>query len=237
MDMMGSGYFKLWFPDDSQENDANVEFTNVGGNPVFHVINTDSVFRVLPTWNGAAWQARFPANSAGDRSLVVSVPFPIGITGIKPVSATGYFPDLIANELDSACIIVTHKTLLGAAQQYATMRQNSPRNPMPTVVVDVEDLYLQYGGGTPKSAMAIRKFAKHLLDAWSTDPQALFLIGKSVVGPTIGTDGGSRRPNPPSAYTRNLVPTFGYPPCDVCFTIGLQGDPKQMAIPLSLIHI
>ncbi|QQR85531.1 MAG: hypothetical protein IPJ76_13045 [Flavobacteriales bacterium] len=232
MDMLGSGYFKLWFPDDSQENDANVAFTNVGGNPVFHVINTDSVFRVVPTWNGAAWQARFPANSAGDRSLVVSVPFPIGITGIKPVSATGYFPDLVANQLDSACIIVTHKSLLGAAQQYATMRESSPRNPMPTMVVDVEDLYLQYGGGVPKSAMAIRKFAKHLLDAWSTDPQALFLIGKSVVGPTIGTDGGSRRPNPPSAYTRNLVPTFGYPPCDVCFTMGLNGDPKQMAIPV-----
>ena len=232
MDMAGSGIIKVWFTDDSQEDDANVEFTNVSGTPTFHVMNTDSVFRVVPTYSAGVWKARFPANSAGDRSFVFSVPFPVNLTLISPVTPTGFFTDLAANELDSACLIVAHGSLVNAAQQYATMRQNSPRNPMPTLVVDVDELYHQYGGGTIKSAMAIRKFAKHLLDTWGTDPQALFLVGKSIVGPTVGTDGGSRRPNPPSAYSRNLVPTFGYPPCDVCFTMGLNGDPRQMAIPV-----
>ncbi|MEO8068142.1 MAG: C25 family cysteine peptidase [Flavobacteriales bacterium] len=236
-DMLGTGVFKMWFDDDAQEDDANVTFGNVFGTPVFHVMNGDTTWRVLPTnVGGTFWSARLPANGAGDRSFVygmhsVYVPY---LTQVSLATPSGYFTNYAANELDSACIIVTHTSLLNAAQQYADYRETSPRNPMPTLVADVEQLYHQYGGGTIKSGMAIRRFAKHLLDTWSTPPQALFLIGKSVMSPSIGTDIGVRRPTStvPTTYQRCLVPTFGSPPSDVCLTIGLTGDQRVMAIPV-----
>ncbi|MFZ1688422.1 MAG: C25 family cysteine peptidase [Flavobacteriales bacterium] len=237
-DMLNTGTFKMWFDDDAQEDDANVQFGNVIGSPVFHVMNGDTTWRVLGTnVGGTYWSARFPANGAGDRSFVYGLPaaYIPSLTQVSLATPTGYFTNYVANELDSACLIVTHTSLLGAAQQYATYRENSPRNPMPTLVVDVEELYHQYGGGTIKSGMAIRRFAKHVLDTWSTAPQALFLIGKSVMTPTIGTDHGVRRPvslQNPTTYQRCLVPTFGSPPSDVCFTIGLSGDMRLMTIPV-----
>ncbi len=238
MDMNGGTTFKMWLPDDPNENDANCTFTNVTGFPVFHVMNNDTTWRVVATsGGGSTWNARFPANGAGDRSFVFGehdyyVPL---ATMISKVTPTGFFTDYTDVELDSACVIVTHTSLLAAAQEYADYREISPRNPMPTLVVDVEELYHQYGGGVMKSGMAIRRFAKHVLDEWTYDPQALFLIGKSVMTPTIGTDIGVRRPSggqSPTTYQRCLVPTFGSPPSDVCLTIGLTGDARVMAIPV-----
>jgi Peptidase family C25/FlgD Ig-like domain len=238
MNMNNTGTFKMWFPDDAQENDANCIFTNVSGSPVFHIMNDDTVWRVVPTnGGGTTWYARFPANGGGDRSFVYGqhsafVPF---ATLISKVTPSGFFTNYTDVELDSACIIVTHPSLLAAAQEYADYREISPRNPMPTLVVDVEELYHQYGGGVMKSGMAIRRFAKHVLDEWTYDPQALFLIGKSVMTPTIGTDHGVRRPpggQNPTTYQRCLVPTFGSPPSDVCLTIGLTGDARVMTIPV-----
>src|SRR5690606_27690800 len=149
-----------------------------------------------------------------------------------PVNGTGYFTDFGALNVDSALLIVAHSTLMGEALLYAQYREQHPWNRYHTVVADVDELYDQYGGGVPKHGHAIRGFCRHVLDAWDTDPQGLFLIGKSVQAHHINAGSQGYRPNFNNAYERCLVPSYGMPVSDVCITMGLKGDPRSIDIPV-----
>ena len=115
----GAQIIKAIFDDDPQELDANVQFTNVYGVPIFHVLNDDTTWRVMPTnAGGTSWNARFPANGAGDRSTVFGLyginGWVSAVTSITPVTPSGFFTDHAVAPLDSACIIITHGTLMNA---------------------------------------------------------------------------------------------------------------------------
>ncbi len=127
------------------------------------------------------------------------------------------------------------KSLMAEAQNYASYR-SSPVDcveAVEPVVVNVRELYHQFGGGIPKHALSIRRFCKFALDEWSTVPRALFLIGKSVREASESSP-GSRKSN--SAYSSNLVPSFGYPSTDLLFTAGLgTAGPLEPRIPVGRI--
>ncbi|MDX9749766.1 MAG: C25 family cysteine peptidase, partial [Flavobacteriales bacterium] len=194
----------------------------------------DTVRRVQAVLSGGKWRALVPRAPTGDETeifvvrsnLVTVVPEPL-----VPVNGTGYFTDFAALDVDSAMLIVTHASLMGEAMLYAQYREQHPRNRYNTLVADVDELYDQFAGGVPKHAHAVRGFCAFLLDAWSTDPQALFLIGKSVQAPSIPGSQGYR-PDQGGAYARCLVPSYGWPVSDACLTMGLKGDPRMLDIPV-----
>jgi hypothetical protein len=214
---------------------ARLFFSGVNVQPIVYVYAGDTVRRVLPMQVPGGWRAIVPLDPSGlDTEIYVvrSSDVTITPTPLTPVNGTGYFTDFGALNVDSALLIVAHSTLMGEALLYAQYREQHPRNRYHTVVADVDELYDQYGGGVPKHGHAIRGFCRHVLDAWDTDPQGLFLIGKSVQAHHINAGSQGYRPNFNNAYERCLVPSYGMPVSDVCITMGLKGDPRSIDIPV-----
>lgn len=219
-------------PHDPASPLAHVDLSITEGSPLIYALG-DTLRRIEAVQSGNRWKALVPQHPAGIPTpiLVVAPSAVANVATLAPVNGTGFFVDHAALELDSAMLIVTHSSLLEGANEYADYRRTSPKNPMPVLVVDVDDLYDQFGGGIPKHAFAIRRFARFLLNTWSSDPQALFLMGKSVQTARIGSTDGYR-PDANGAYARCLVPSYGYPASDPCFTLGLRFDTRSMDIPV-----
>ncbi len=231
---MGSNTMQLYceLPGNADTR-ARLAFAALPVEPVIYVYG-DSVRRVQPVQVGNQWNAIVPTIPGVDNGIYVvrSTAVEPVLGPFTPVNGTGYFTDFGALDVDSAMLIVTHSSLLGEAMLYAQYREAHPRNRYNTLVADVDELYDQFSGGVAKHAYAIRGFCKFLLDNWSTDPQALFLIGKSVQAPHINDGSQGYRPNYNNAYERCLVPSYGWPVGDACITIGLQGDQRNMDIPV-----
>ncbi len=232
--MVGQTELHVYLPDDPGEPDALFDFYNFPGTPVMYVFNGDTVRRVVPISDAGHWKGLLPADPMGDttHAYVYTQANIDTITAIEPVTASGYFTDFATVNGDSALLIVSDELLMNGALQYASYRETSQANPMPTVVADVDELYDQYGGGVERHPLSIRRWCDQMQDQSTADPRGLFLIGKSVQAPRVGTVPGHRILADSLGRKLLHVPTFGYPPSDVCFTLGLQGDDRMMEIPV-----
>jgi hypothetical protein len=231
LQLYGPGPLDFRVPSDTDPL-ARLLIGNVTGTPVLYAFG-DTARRILPSLVGGNWSALMPTHpdSADTRAFIFASESAIVVTSLKPVNSTGFFTDYGSMDPDSALLIVTHETLMSGAQAYADYRSMGGPSPMPTVLVDVDQLYDQFGGGVPKNSLSIRMWCKYLLDTWTTDPQGLFLIGKSVTTSPVGSSLGMRI-DVAGSYARCLVPTYGFPPSDQCFTMGLYFDPRRVEIPV-----
>ena len=150
------------------------------------------------------------------------------VESLTPVANNGLFTNFGLANVDSAFVVVTEESLESSAQAYANYRQQR----FNSLVALTEELYDQFGGGIPKHGLAIRRFSDYLLDNWNDPPKFLMLIGKAVR--EAAEDAPGSRKNP-VYYSRNLVPSFGYPSSDVAITAGLNGTELQPAIPTGRI--
>ena len=195
----------------------------------------DTIRRQIGQLYNGLYNALIPSDPFGDetRTMVVNPNTIVAISAITPVNGNGYFNDLTAQLEDSAVVIVSHTNLMNAAAQYASYRETSPVNAWNTLLADVEELYLQYGGGIRRHPMAIRGFMDHLLDVSPTKPQGLFLIGKGIQTPRTDANSGTRvYPADNAGALQCLIPSLGMPPSDNCFTLGLGGDPRILDVPV-----
>jgi hypothetical protein len=233
LQISGSGPLDLWIENQAGEDIARLDLINFTGTPILYAAG-DTMRRIIPSQSLGVWQALVPSHA----DSATTATFLFGETGIRtiealtPVNGDGHFVDYGNMDPDSAFLIVTHRSLWNGATAYANYRATGAPDPRPTVLADVDELYDQFGGGVPKSSVSIRMWCKYLLDTWSTSPQGLFLIGKSVSTPTLPGRQDGYRPNVNGAYARCLVPTYGYPSSDQCFTIGLNLDQRRMEIPV-----
>lgn len=226
----------MWFPDQPGDPPAHLRFNQFNLDPVIYVWG-DTLRRLEPELDQGFWRVLIPADPDSDTTrtfLQARQNIPL-VQGLRPVNGTGWFTDFAAQAQDSAVLIVSHTALMNAAAQYAAYRESSPVNPHNTVLADVEELYLQYGGGVRKHPMAIRGFVDHLLDAYPTPPQGLFLIGKAIQAHKTNNQSGTRFVPDTAAARQSLVPTLGYPPSDVAYTIGIQGDERILEVPVGRI--
>ncbi|HRH36817.1 MAG TPA: C25 family cysteine peptidase, partial [Flavobacteriales bacterium] len=224
-------------PYDGGDPLARFDITGFTGTPIVHAWG-DSLRRITPALNGAMWPVLFPQHSgtAGTHVHVFAQETVRQVNALRAVNGDGYFTDFGALDVDSAMLIVAHRKLWNGAQAYANYRQNESTNHFNTLLADVDELYDQFGGGVPMHSGSIRMFCKYLLDTWSTDPRALFLIGKSVNTWQLPLSGEpSVRPPTGNALAMNLVPTYGNPSSDQCFTTGLNFDGRRMDIPVGRI--
>ena len=238
MHMHAQALMNMWLPQDPLDPIARIDFTNFVGLPIVYAYG-DSVRRVIPTLVVSARQALFPTDPSGNDTYVFinKVPTVLPVGSLKRAGQNGFFTDFSAAQEDSAQLIVTHSTLMQGAMAYANYRENmAPDGSRYNVVIaDVDELYDQFGGGIPKHAIAIRKYCKFAYDTWDTKPKALLLIGKSVQTAFINNYDVGYRPNAQGAYARCLVPSYGYPSSDACFTLAIGPDPKRLAFPVGRI--
>ena len=149
------------------------------------------------------------------------------VKSVAPLSLAGnngYFTHFGQTQLDSAFVIVTHKSLMAEAQQYASYRQQR----FHTVLADVDELYCQFGFGVEKSGLGLRNFARYILQTWESTPQYLLLLGKDIRSASIGQLAGTRKN--PALYAQCLVPSLGAPPSDNFITAGLGGTTFEPAL-------
>jgi len=166
--------------------------------------------------------------------LAVTLPYKHHIKSIREVSFTPYNPQ----QYDY--IIISHRDLMqpvsgssNPVQDYANYRASAQGGGYKPVVVDVDQLYDQFTYGE-RHPMAIRQFCRLSVDKGY--PKFLFLIGKSR---NISNQATTKFPSTYggnyeslwSETVKNLVPTFGTPHCDNCYTANLRPHNLYEAVP------
>ena len=76
-------------------------------------------------------------------------------------------------------IIIVHKDFMDAAENLKSYRENDTRLPISTIIVDVEDIFNEFGGGL-LDVSAMRDFIKHAYDNWQITPEYVLLFGKGT---------------------------------------------------------
>lgn len=199
---------------------------------VLYLWAPNGVHRIVPV-NEGGLKAVLPAGAADMWLRVATNSNFLPVTGLAAVNGTGYFT-APAPVPDSALIIVTHTKLMDGAQQYALYRQTNPHNRYNTLVVDVEQLYDQFGGGVRQHPLAIRNYMRYAYQSAPQKPRGLFLVGKSVRAHKSG--GGAHQlgyRNDANASAACLVPTIGWPSADMLYGLDLEGgQPAYLTVPV-----
>ena len=128
-------------------------------------------------------------------------------------------------------IILSHKDFINASPNYIgdyrQYRQSMDGGSHNVVVVDVTELYNQFGYGYTMHPSGVKRFIQYALDQWSSKPEFLFIIGKGLQYPRYlpyTQDPGSYE------FTSALVPTYGHPGSDNLFADTDGDDVPEMAV-------
>ena len=110
-------------------------------------------------------------------------------------------------------LMITHRSLWGAATQYMSYRNNTGHQ---VLMADVDELFHQFAYGTFKHPAALRNFVRYVMHRNpEAPPEYLFLLGK-------GIDARLARKSA-SVYALNMVPSYGDRSSDALITAGLDG--------------
>ncbi len=228
-DFEGNNFFEFWLPNNSGSSKQTLNITNFTGTSPRLIIFNDGGKEVPLTLNGSTYEAVIPNNISNDSILIRMIDNDDFIACPQPeaVMDNGSFFDYSSIDPTEAYIIISHKKLWSSAQDYATYRSSFAGGLNDVVLIDINELYHQYGGGIEKHPVAIRGFLKDAFATWSTEPQHLFLLGKSI-GNYVDQNKGSREEV--SSFHNNLVPTWGYPGSDNHLSQGVNGTGRSYAI-------
>ena len=130
---------------------------------------------------------------------------------IHPVSFIDYA------DQSSEYIILSNNRLFNDGQgnnrvaEYAAYRESMEGGEFSTLIIDVQQLYDQFGWGINRHAISIRNFGLYINKNWDTPAEYLFILGKGRNYNATRTKGQLNSANNASFY----VPTFGVPGSDV----------------------
>ncbi|MFM7023874.1 MAG: C25 family cysteine peptidase [Flavobacteriales bacterium] len=194
------------------------------GSPAY-VFDLTNHYKLPVVKSGAVYKALVPNSAANAKNcLLTSEANYINVAALEPVI---YSSNLFTNYKSLSqsnggydYFILTVKEFKTEAEAYKAYRNSTGYK---AVVIDMEELYMQYSDGIRKHPMAIRNFATDIIKNWNTNPQYFFLIGKSIQPGTPDSKNASYSENnssrrEPTNYKMNKIPTFGYPGSDVFLT-------------------
>lgn len=206
--------FTFYLPDNTSFAKSFLDITNFSAAGTIYLYDLTNSRRITVLPIGATYQTLVP-NGGEKKCYITSDPFINMVTTLQPVSTSAFFTDYAASTVDSAFIIVTHKTLMTEANSYKNYRSMDFYGGNHNVVLaDIDELYDQYAYGIVKSPLSIRGLCDRMMDLNPTaPPQNLFLIGKSIHMHDVRKSATN--------YANDLVPSFGYPSSDNLITVGL----------------
>lgn len=167
-----------------------------------------------------------PKNTSDSVSLIMvtTLSSATKIVQLSPVNGTGTFNDFSKLNLESAYLIIYHPKLTTGTSAYAAYRSSVTGGSRNIILANIEELYLQFGGGVDKHINSIRRFSHFVYKKSTKKPVGLFLIGKGL------KEYNYTRFNV-SDYKYSLIPSFGNPSSDVAITAGLEGTKWEPLIP------
>jgi hypothetical protein len=136
--------------------------------------------------------------------------------------------NLHGDPAEAASIIITHQDFMSAAQRLKAYREQPGINSLTTIVVDVQQIYNEFGGGMLTPA-AIRNYLRYVSANWSLPPRYVLLFGdgdydfKRILGESS--------PNwlPPWEKPGSFVPYYTFP-WDDAFGIFTGSDRVNLGI-------
>jgi hypothetical protein len=225
-DMEGRTFFSGYLPDNPSAPKSLLSMSSIAGSGtvyVFDLYHHQHMNTVV--FSGGVYKALVPNGNGTEKQFVMVDEIKIrNVLSMTPVTASGKFTDYSASAADSVFVIVTHRSLMSVGQEYKNYRSSPVGGNRNVVLADVDELYDQFAYGISKDPLSIRHFAAYMIQNYPTPPAHLLLIGKSTYSDYYRGHGGV-----------NLVPTFGYPPCDNSLTAGLNGTLWEPAIPTGRI--
>ncbi|MFH1004696.1 MAG: C25 family cysteine peptidase [Bacteroidota bacterium] len=232
-------WYEMLIPDDSIQGKSYYSFSNFDDqtSPVY-LYDISNHLMVPVVKNGSRYQVLVP-NGGGEKFCIVKSEKQYFTSSLTPVNGNGYFTNYLSiassQQLDSAFIIITHKSLIGNATSgaiaYANYRASAAGGGKNVLIVDIDDLYEQFGFGIRKSPFSIRHFADFCLDKFSSEPQYLFLMGKSVkIENSRNHYANSLWGDYLANYSASLIPSMGCPASDNMLVAGLNGLFNHMPI-------
>ncbi|TAL60517.1 MAG: hypothetical protein EPN85_07050 [Bacteroidetes bacterium] len=225
-------YYELYVPDNLSQPKSNFSFTNFNDSAsASYVYDLTNHLKIPITKSGSIYKVLVPnAITATEKLCIVKSENQfLNVQSITPVRGTGFFTNYANLGVDSAFLIITHKKLMAGATDYQNYRTSIPGGSHNVLLVDVEDLYDQFGYGIPKFPFSIRHFAEYCLDTFPAPPQNLFLLGKSVQTNYVRNQYSDPTGN---NYANSLVPSIGYPTSDNMLVAVLNGNLLAPAIPI-----
>jgi gliding motility-associated-like protein len=203
-----------------------LEIENFNGGSSFVLYDMTNRLRIIPVFADGKYKVLLPAgtNPALPRKLYIastSSPCNLGNCSFPCVPsqcATWSVGDLTPRQFTNFgtaanqgnYIMISHPTLrTGATDRvlaFANYRESIAGGGYNVVLADIEELYDQFGYGIPKHPLAIRHFIDYAFNVWASDPQYLFLVGKSVRYSATRTF--------PAAHNACLIPSWGDPASD-----------------------
>lgn len=245
-DFQAFQYLSIDYPRETNLNGANqltfqvandpqgkirLDFSNSGTSNSIAMVFGD-VPRMVPfAANGPDYSVLIPNSASGTEQTVVlkDASLVSDITALDPVNGTGTFTNFSVAPLDSALLMIYHPSLLSASQEYYNYRLAEGYSPY---LANVEELYLQFGGGIRKHIYGIRRFAHYAYANTTNKPSGLFLMGKGIREASINAtsfDGPGTRKNT-TYFNQSLIPSYGQPSSDAAITAGLEGSTDWRAL-------
>lgn len=222
-DAEGKSFFEFAVNDVSVGNKSYLRLNNFAGSTNNFVIDETNNRRIEVTQVGNEY--RFLIPNGGLKSCIIFSENAVqSVGGIRPAGENGFFNDYFSTIPDSAYLMVSNPILANEVFNYFNYRQAKGFRPF---VVDVNQLYKQYGFGIAQHPLAIRNFLNELVLKKSAPPKYLYFIGKSVRAKFVR--------GKPSLFANNLVPTMGNPATDNLFSSGIGTSGLEVAIPTGRI--
>ncbi|MFY7908257.1 MAG: C25 family cysteine peptidase [Emticicia sp.] len=143
----------------------------------------------------------------------------------KPLSIEKVATDLSYTK-PANYLIITHKSLMQSATEFANYRKSEIGGGYLTNVIDIQDLYLNFSYGE-RTPLAIRRFIDFQLSK-GVKVDNLLLIGRGRSFPDALK----------SDVVADMVPTMGYPGSDILLTAGLNNfDIDVQAVPTGRLNV
>jgi hypothetical protein len=209
------------------QSKIRLDLTNVTfANPIILSLGS-TPRRILMVANSGVYQLLIPNDTESNEQFVIyqDLSTLTSVNAMTPVNGTGFFNDFSQVDPESALLMVYHPSLQVASENYITYRQSPDGGSYNTVPANVNELYLQFGGGIDKHINGIRRFGQFMYDRSTSKPIGLFLLGKGIreanIGGVMAVGAGSRKNA--ANYAANLIPSFGQPSSDVFITSRLPG--------------
>ncbi|MEY5042146.1 MAG: hypothetical protein RLZZ414_1705, partial [Bacteroidota bacterium] len=153
---------EMWFqiPANNSAKDFVVIENFNPNNSTVRIYDLDAAKRIVVQPIAGTYRALIPNFNNGERRCLITSDFMIqNVSSITPVGGNSTrfvnYNELAQQINEPNYIIITHTKLLNAAQQYAQYRNDKG---FKTLVLDIEQLYLQHAWGIRKHPYAIRAF-------------------------------------------------------------------------------
>jgi Peptidase family C25 len=185
-------------------------FDHTGSAPILYDVTNNT--RMVATLEGGLVKIALPPSVSERKLVLVGVNRISDIETIKPT----VFVDLKKD--GGNYIILSHPKFFddgtgkNVVQEYANYRASTEGGAMKSTVIDINQIYDQFGYGIEKHPISIRNFAFYTKKAWS-NPQYLLLVGK-------GREIESNRLDIAGLISKIDMPTWGYPGSDIMMVLG-----------------